>query len=46
MPGFDKMGTYQTVDSTDKEDECHSQCQSQVDNPINVEGMYLQIFIE
>lgn len=41
MPGFDKMGAYQTVDSTDKEDESNSLCQSEVDNTNYVEGMYL-----
>lgn len=42
MPGFDKMGTYQTVDSTDREDESNSQCQSQLDDTNNVKGMFLQ----
>jgi len=42
MPGFDKMGAYQTVDSTDREDESNSQCQSQLDETNNVKGMFLQ----
>jgi len=42
MPGFDKMGAYQTVDSTDREDELNSQCQSQLDDTNNVKGMFLQ----
>jgi len=41
MPGFDKMGAYQTVDSTDREDESNSQCQS-LDDTNNVKGMFLQ----
>jgi len=39
MPGFDKVGAYQTVDSTDKEDESNSQCQSPLDDTNNVKGM-------
>lgn len=39
MPGFDKMGAYHTVDSTDKEDESNSQSQCQMDD--NMEGIYL-----
>lgn len=41
MPGFDKVGAYQTIDSTDKEDELNSQCQSQLDNTDNVKGMFV-----
>lgn len=40
MPGFDKVG-YQTLDSSDKEDESKSQCQSQIDGTDNVKGMFL-----
>ncbi|KAL5240977.1 hypothetical protein ACI65C_008387 [Semiaphis heraclei] len=39
MPGFDKVGAYQTVDSTDREDETNSQCQSQPDDTNNVKGV-------
>lgn len=42
MPGFDKVGAYQTVDSTDREDETNSQCQSQPDDTNNVKGKILQ----
>lgn len=44
MPGFDKMGAYQTIDSTDKDDEFNSQYQNQLDkdNTDNVEGMYFK----
>lgn len=45
MPGFDKMGAYQTVDSTDREDESNSQCQSQLDDTNNVQGMFFRIII-
>lgn len=38
MPGFDKVGAYQTVDSNDKEAESYSQCQSQ-DNTNDIKGM-------
>lgn len=41
MPGFDKVCAYQTVDSTDKEDESNSQCQSQLDDTDNIKGMFL-----
>lgn len=44
MPGFDKMGAYQTFDSIDKEDESKSQCQSQLDETDNIEGMYFQFY--
>jgi len=44
MPGFDKVGAYQTVDSTDREDETNSQCQSQPDDTNNVKGKILQDF--
>lgn len=44
MPGFDKMGAYQTIDSSDKEDESTSQCQSQLDEIDNIEGMYHQYY--
>lgn len=40
MPGFDKMGAYRTIDSTDNEEEFNSQCKSQLDDTDNVEGMY------
>lgn len=38
MPGFDKVGAYQTIDSNDKEDESNSQIQSE-DNTDNIKGM-------
>lgn len=41
MPGFDKMGAYQTIDSTDKEDKSNSQCQSQLDDTDNSKGMFI-----
>lgn len=41
MPGFDKVGAYETIDSTDKEDELNSQCQSQLDNTDNVKGKFV-----
>lgn len=42
MPGFDKVGAYQTVDTIDK-DESNSQCQGQTDFTDIAKGMY-QIF--
>jgi len=41
MPGFDKMGAYETLDTTNKEDESISQCQSQLDDTDNIEGMLI-----
>lgn len=40
MPGFDKVGAYQTINSTDKEDEPKSQSQSPLDDTDN-KGMFL-----
>lgn len=42
MPGFDKVGAYQMVDSNDKEDESNLQYQSQ-SNTDNIKGMYIII---
>lgn len=39
MPGFDKMGSYQTIDSTDKEDEPNSQYKNPLDGTDNIKGM-------
>lgn len=38
MPGFDKVGAYEVVDSNDKEDESNLQYQSQ-SNIDNIKGM-------
>lgn len=43
MPGFDKVGAYQTVDSNDKEDESNLHYQSQ-GNTDNNKGMYFIVF--
>lgn len=40
MPGFDKMGAYRIIDSTDNEEEFNLQCTNQIDDTDNVEGMY------
>lgn len=40
MPGFDKVGAYQTVDSTDK-GESNSQCQEKVDDINSIKGIYI-----
>lgn len=45
MPGFDKVGAYQTVDSTDKEGESNSQYQGPLDDTNNIKGIYYYIFI-
>lgn len=43
MPGFDKMG-YQTIHTTNKEDESNSQCKNPLDSPDNVKGMIILLF--
>jgi len=45
MPGFDKVEAYQTVDSTDREDETNLQCQNQLDDTNNVKGKILYIIL-
>lgn len=44
MPGFDKMGFHQTIDSTDKEDEPNSQCKNPLESTNNVKGMLILLF--
>lgn len=44
MPGFDKMGSYQTIDSTEKDEPILAYENQPVDID-DVEGMYLMFSI-
>jgi hypothetical protein len=46
MPGFDKVGAYQTVDSTDKEGESNSQYQKKLDDINNIEGININLYLK
>lgn len=46
MPGFDKVGKYQTIDSTDKEGESNSQCQRQLDDTNSIKGIFIYLYLK